>query len=168
VGMIKLFDMIGTEETIAIAEPTGINYLKIWYNHLVARGIEVRLIDHKTLRIFRQNLGLPNKNDNADALAMAIYGITHQNRPRKFVIIRDEVTLKVRQLALRLQHLNRCQSPLINRCRQYLAYEFPEAANIRSIRQEFNDEPPLLWGWLAGERKSKRYDLLFKKSIGAN
>jgi hypothetical protein len=165
-GIVDLFDLIGTEETIAIAEPTGTNYLKIWFNHLVKRGVEVRLVDHKTLRIFRQNLGLPNKNDNADALALAIYGITHQNKKRKFVMIRDDITLRLRQLALRLQHLNRCQSPLINRCRQYLAYEFPEAALIRSVRKEFHEEPPLLWGWLAGERKSKRYDLLFKKTIG--
>ncbi|MEH2243395.1 MAG: hypothetical protein V7K85_11815 [Nostoc sp.] len=70
--------------------------------------------------------------------------------------IRSSVIVKIRELVLRLAHLNRVQSPIINRARQDLAWQFPEVALVRSRRSE-SGEVPLLWGWLAGERKSSRY-----------
>ena len=63
-----------------------------------------------------------------------------------------------------LAHLNRVQSPIINRARQDLAWQFPEAALIRSLR--CGEKVPLLWGWLCGERQSGKYDSMIEKSIG--
>jgi len=56
------------------------------------------------------------------------------------------------------------QSPIINRARQDLAWQFPEAALVRSVRS--GEKVPLFWGWLCGQRPSVRYDLMLEQSIG--
>lgn len=73
--------------------------------------------------------------------------------------IRDPIVSQIRDMVLRLGHLNRVQSPIINRMRQDLAWQFPEAA-MTSLNA------PLFWGWLAGERKSVRYDKKLINSSG--
>ncbi|PHJ58665.1 IS110 family transposase [Nostoc linckia] len=148
------------------AEPTGNNYSKLWGTHLARAGVEVRLIGHKELKNYRDShLGLPDKDDDADALALACYYFDYHTEPRRFVQIRDQTIVKIRELVLRLAHLNRVQSPIINRARQDLAWQFPEVAHVRSLRGE-SGEVPLLWGWLAGERKSTRYDRLYAQTAG--
>ena len=89
---------------------------------------------------------------------LACYYMEHQKSDRRFVRIRDPIISQIRDIALRLQHLNRVQSPIINRIRQDLAWQFPEVA-MTSLNA------PLFWGWLAGERKSVRYD---KKLINSS
>jgi hypothetical protein len=126
----------------------------------------VRLVGHKELRSFREHhLGLPDKDDDADALALAIYGWDYISTPGRFVQSRDRTIVHIRRLVLRLAHLNRVQSPIINRARQDLAWQFPEAALVRSVR--LGEKVPLLWGWLCGERQSVKYDLLLERSIGS-
>lgn len=167
-GINELIALIGSENvanTIAIMEPTGVNYQMLWGTQLVRAGVEVRLVGHKELRSFREHhLGLPDKDDDADALALAIYGWDYQDTPRRFVQTRDRTIVQIRRLVLRLAHLNRVQSPIINRARQDLAWQFPEAALIKSLRS--GEKVPLLWGWLCGERQSAKYDLLLERSIG--
>ncbi|MEG4275175.1 MULTISPECIES: IS110 family transposase [unclassified Microcoleus] len=167
-GISELLALIGSknlENTIAIMEPTGINYQILWGTQLARAGVEVRLVGHKELRSFREHhLGLPDKDDDADALALAIYGWDYQDAPRRFVQMRDRTIVQIRRLVLRLAHLNRVQSPIINRARQDLAWQFPEAALIKSLRS--GEKVPLLWGWLCCERQSVKYDLLLERSIG--
>jgi transposase len=146
-GLFELLQMIGgdRENTIAIMEPTGVNYSRLWGTHLARAGVEVRLVGHKELRSFREHhLGLPDKDDEADALALAIYGWDYLEVPRRFVQVRSHTITEIRRLVLRLAHLNRVQSPIINRARQDLAWQFPEAALIRSLR--YGEKVPLLWG----------------------
>ena len=150
----------------SLLEPTGNNYSKLWGTHLARAGVEVRLVGHKELRNYRANhLALPDKDDDADALALACYYFDYHKEPRRFVQIRDLRIVKIRELVLRLAHLNRVQSPIINRARQDLAWQFPEVALVKSRRGE-SGEVPLLWGWLAGERKSTRYERLYSQSVG--
>lgn len=168
-GINELLALIGSEldreNTIAIMEPTGVNYQILWGTQLARAGVEVRLVGHKELRSFREHhLGLPDKDDDADALALAIYGWDYINTPRRFVQTRDRTIVQIRRLTLRLAHLNRVQSPIINRARQDLAWQFPEAALVRSVRS--GEKVPLLWGWLCGQRLSAKYDLLLERSIG--
>ena len=164
-GICGLLDLIGDGEAIAIMEPTGINYQKLWGTQLARAGVEVRLVGHAELRSFRHHhLGLPDKDDDADALALALYGWEYLDLPRRFLQIREGAIVKIREFALRLAHLNRVQSPIINRARQDLAWQFPEVALIRSVR--YGERVPLLWGWLSGERPSKKYDRLYAESIG--
>ncbi|MBW4569194.1 MAG: hypothetical protein KME31_14595 [Tolypothrix carrinoi HA7290-LM1] len=59
----------------------------------------------------------------------------------------------------------RVQSPIINRLRQDLAWQLREIAHVNSLRS-IDGDVPLLWGWLCGERESKRYDALRDRSIG--
>ncbi len=42
--------------------------------------------------------------------------------------------VEIRRLVLSLSHLNPVESPIINRARQDLASQFPEAALVRSVR----------------------------------
>ena len=151
---------------IAIMEPTGVNYSRLWGTHLARAKVEVRLVGHKELRSYRSShLNLPDKDDNADALALACYYFDYFESPRRFVQIRDFTTTRIRELVLRLAHLNRVQNPIINRLRQDLAWQLPEVAHIKSVRSA-NGDVPLLWGWLCGDGTSKRYDALRDRSVG--
>ena len=166
-GICGLLALIGddTGNTIAVMEPTGVNYQILWGTQLARAGVEVRLVGHKELRSFREHhLGLPDKDDDADALALAIYGWDYSEVPRRFVQVRDRTIVQIRRIVLRLAHLNRVQSRIINRARQDLAWQFPEAAFVRSLRS--GEKVPLLWGWLCAQRQSVRYDLMLEKSIG--
>lgn len=168
-GISELLALIGSESdrqnTIAVMEPTGVNYQILWGTQLARAGVEVRLVGHKELRSFREHhLGLPDKDDDADALALAIYGWDYLEIPRRFVQVRSHTIVEIRRLVLRLSHLNRVQSPVINRARQDLAWQFPEAALVRSVRS--GEKVPLLWGWLCGQRQSVKYDLILERSIG--
>ena len=63
-------ELLKLEPDIAVFEPTGVNYSKLWGTHLARAGIEVRLVGHTQLRSYRKNtLELPEKDDPADALA---------------------------------------------------------------------------------------------------
>jgi transposase len=158
--------LLSLKPDIAVMEPTGVNYAKLWGTHLARAGIEVRLVGHKELRNYRaHHLGLPDKDDDADALALACYLFDYQQDRRRFVQIREPIITRIRELVLRLAHLNRVQSPIINRIRQDLAWQFPEVALIKSKRWG-NEQVPLLWGWLAGERSSTKYDALYAATSG--
>lgn len=164
-GILGLLFLVGNQETVAILEPTGVNYSKLWGTQLARAGVEVRLVGHKELRSFREHhLQLPDKDDDADALALAIYGWEYLDSPRRFLQIREEAIVKIRQLTLRLAHLNRVQSPIINRVRQDLAWQFPEVALVKSKRR--GGDVPLLWGWLAEQRSSAKYDRMYEQTVG--
>ncbi|MGB6297003.1 MAG: transposase [Rivularia sp. (in: cyanobacteria)] len=150
---------------VALIEPTGTNYSKLWVNVLTQNGVTVKLVGHKELRKYREShLGLPDKDDNADALALACYFFDYP-LPSRYLTIRDQNISRLRELVLRLNHLNRVQNPIINRLRQDLVWQFPEIAFVQSPRSRSGDVP-LLWGWLAEEKKSKKYDSLYLDSIG--
>lgn len=157
--------VLGLQPDIAVLEPTGTNYSKIWTTVLARSGVEVRLVGHKELRRYREShLGLPDKDDDADALALACYVFDYES-PLRYVQVRDTTTAQIRESILRLNHLNRVQNPIINRLRQDLAWQFPEVAMTKSKRGR-NGEVPLLYGWLCTQRKSKRYDRLYLDSVG--
>lgn len=158
--------MLELKPDVAAMEPTGVNYARLWGTHLARAGVEIRLIGHKQLKTYREHLGFTDKDDEIDALALACYFFDYLDEPYRFVQIRDFTITRMRELVLRLAHLNRVQSPIINRLRQDLAWQFPEVASVRSLYTA-NDQVPLLWGWLAGERLSSRYDRLLTETVGS-
>jgi len=161
-GIKKLLEL---KPDIAVMEPTGVNYAKLWGTHLARAGVKVLLVGHTQLRFYREShLELPDKDDDADALALACYAFDYLDNPKRFNQERDYTIVRIRELVLRLAHLNRVQSPIVNRLRQDLAWQFPEVALVRSVRT--SDNVPLLWGWLAGERDSKKYDNLYALTVG--
>jgi len=163
-GIKRLLDL---KPDVALMEPTGVNYQRLWGVQLAKVGVEVRLVSNNKLPSYRKTLDLPDKDDDADALALACYYFDYQHLPRRFLQVRDSVTVRVRELCLRLCHYNRVQSPIINRLRQDLAWQFPEVMNVRSILGADDNLPPLLWGWIAGERNSAKYDRLYDLSVGS-
>jgi hypothetical protein len=163
-GIKRLLDL---KPDVALMEPTGVNYQRLWGTKLARAGVEVRLVSNNKLPAYRKTLDLPDKDDDADALALACYFFDYQHLPRRFLQVRDAVTVRVRECCLRLAHYNRVQSPIINRLRQDLAWQFPEVMNVRSILGADDNLPPLLWGWIAGERSSAKYDRLYDLSVGS-
>jgi len=162
-GVRALLDL---KPDIAILEPTGVNYSKIWMDHLSRAGVEVKLVGHRELRNYRAyHLDLPDKDDDADALALACYGFDYGGEKLRFIRTRHPTTTRIRELILRLNHLNRVQSPIINRARQDLAWQFPEISQVSSVRSP-NKDTPLMWGWLAGLRKSNHYDKKYQNTCG--
>lgn len=151
--------LLALKPDVAVMEPTGVNYMKLWAAKLQENGVKVVLVGHKQLRSYRENLGLPDKDDPADALALACYYQQHQNSESRFVRTRDPVIAKIRDIVLRLYHLNRVQSPIVNRIRQDLAWQFPESAYIGL-------DATLFWGWLAEETKAVKYDATYAATVG--
>ncbi len=146
-------------DAIAI-EPTGVNYTRLWVRKMSEAGVKVALIGHSQLRSYRKNLQLPDKDDPADALALGWYFAEHHTKPELFVRVRDETTARLRETALRLQHLVRLQSPMVNKLHQDLAYAMPEFANVGT-------NAPLFWRWVAGSANSLKYDCEAALSIGS-
>ena len=46
----RIRELLKLEPDIAVFEPTGVNYSKLWGTHLARAGIEVRLVGHTQLR----------------------------------------------------------------------------------------------------------------------
>lgn len=161
VGIQALLEL---KPDVAVMEPSGVHYSKLWAKVLELEGIEVRWLGHLQLRSYRQSLRLPSKNDKADAIALACYCWQHLEQSEYFLQFSPEPVAKLREIYLQLHHLNRVQNPIINRLRQSLAYEFPETAQIRSLRRTHVDIPPL-WGWLAQIRLSSYYERMYAKSV---
>ncbi|MBD2204960.1 transposase [Calothrix sp. FACHB-1219] len=157
--------MLALNADIAIIEPTGTNYSLIWAEHLRRAGVDVLSVGHKELRNYRANhLALPDKDDDADSLALACYWFDYCGDTTRFVDNRCGIIRHIRRLILRLSHLNRVQSPIVNRLRQDLAWQFPEIALSQSKPGKCGVSP--LWAWLAGEAVSLRYDAMLANSIG--
>jgi Transposase len=164
-SQIGVRSLLELNADIAVLEPTGVNYSKLWVQHLIRAGIKVCLVGHTQLRYYRANhLELPDKDDQADALALACYGFDYLDAPHRFVNIRDNQSASIREIVLRLAHLNRLQSPIINRLRQDLAWQFPEVANMGFVLA--NGKTPVVVEWLAQNRESAKYDNLYNSSVG--
>lgn len=124
-------------------------------------------VGHIELRRYRGGKNLPNKSDEADALAMAAYAVDQENylesgelNPRQFLMHRPVPINQLRELVQQLEHLNRVQSPIINYTRQSLAWQFPEKALSKTESTKSGNVPPL-WGWLA-QRESQVHPPSYK------
>lgn len=149
------------QPAIAILEPTGVAYSRVWRERLESAGVIVHQVDHAKLRAYRKGLGLPDKDDQADSLALACYYLDPLKRNRfNYVRPREPVIHEMRSLVLRLQHLDRLKNVIVNRLKQDLAIDFPEQQS-----KDCNNAP-IFWRWLAGKAKSLKYDALLDDSIG--
>ncbi|HLO88726.1 MAG TPA: transposase, partial [Nostocaceae cyanobacterium] len=144
-----------TNPSIAIIEPTGNHYSRLWASIIKSLGINILWVGHVELRRYRGGKNLPNKSDSADALAMAAYAHDEDHKTedgelnlKYFLMHRPESIDRIRELCQQLEHLNRVQSPIINHARQLLAWQFPEVAHSKSESSAPGRVPPL-WGWLA-------------------
>lgn len=162
-------ELLAMKPDVAILEPTGVHYSRLWADVLIKAGVDVRWIGHAQLKYERLTLRMPNKNDAADACVMAYYGHKHLNEPEYFLRFEIHGTAAtVRMLGLQLAHLNKCSTMVINRLRQNLAHEWPEMAGYSTKTKD--EKVPSLWRYIAGETISKatetRYKRLLSKSCG--
>ncbi|MCT7952839.1 transposase [Ancylothrix sp. C2] len=169
-GLSGLLDFIGDGDIVVSLEPTGMNYARVWIEQLGKR-YEVRMINHKDLKSHRKMLRFEDKNDDTDAFCLAHYCSFYDNHKYRFVGFRDGIIAVLKGMINRLEHLNRVQSPIVNRLRQDLAWQFPEVA-LKQVRRsdskkENADLSPPLWAWIAEEKIVPRYDRLYEKTIGA-
>ncbi|MDZ8052957.1 MAG: transposase [Aulosira sp. ZfuVER01] len=144
-----------SQANVAIMEPTGNHYSRLWAKIIDSLGIKILWVGHIELRRYRGGKNLPNKSDAADALAMAAYPLDVEHHTedgelntRYFLMHRSEPIDRLRELCQQLEHLNRVQSPIVNYARQVLAWQFPEVAHVKSKSTKLGNVPPL-WGWLA-------------------
>lgn len=134
-----------------------------------SHGIKILWVGHSEVAAFRKSKKLPDKNDAADALALAAYALGFWNYPEGFLGYEHEsFIIPMRECCLQLQNLNRIQSPVINRLRQQLAREFPEAALKHSRRASDGQVP--LWSFIAGRKRQSKlnrcyYEKLYEISI---
>lgn len=149
----------------AILEPTGTNYSRLWQVRLEQAGIQVYLVGHCELSSYRKSQGLPDKDDEADSLALANYYFDFHNNPKQFVAIRQPVVFRLRSFVLSLEHYAHLRNAIINRIKQELSWQFPEVSSY-SVKRKFLQQSPLLWRWLAGISSSSRYDRLYQNSCG--
>lgn len=140
---------------VAILEPTGNHYSRLWASILDSLKVKVLWVGHIELRRYRGGKNLPNKSDSADALAMAAYPLDVEHHTeggelnlKYFLMHRPDLIDYLRESCQQLEHLNRVQSPIINYARQMLAWQFPEVALAKSTTTLSGFVPPL-WGWLA-------------------
>jgi hypothetical protein len=157
------------DRVVAICEPTGMNYARLWMNKLSDWGCEVRMISNSKLPNYRAELmGKEGKSgaktDDIDAFAIACWYFDKSET--SYLKIRDPLISQIKSICLRVEHLNPVQNPITNRMRQELAWQCPEVALVKSAKLQ-DDLPPLLWGWLAGLRKSKKYDHILEATIGS-
>jgi hypothetical protein len=157
------------DKVVAICEPTGMNYARLWMNKLSDWGVEVRMISNSKLPNYRAELmGKEGKSgaktDDIDAFAIACW---YFDKPEtSYLKIRDPLVSQIKRICLRLEHLNRFPTPIVNRMRQELGWQCPEVALVKSAKLQ-DDLAPLLWGWLARLRKSKKYDRVLTTTIGS-
>lgn len=151
----------------AVLEPTGINYSRLWANWLIEASIPLLWVGHAQLKSHRIELKLPNKNDAADAFALAHFAFVHLNDPDYFLSFEiNGLGATVRMLGLQLQHLNRVSSPIVNRFRQNLAHEWPEVMNRKLSKTAANNGPALL-RFVCGLEISKRSQTILNKSLNS-
>ncbi|MGD1712857.1 hypothetical protein [Dapis sp. BLCC M172] len=137
-----------------VLEPTGIHYAKVWAIVAEYVGVEVKWVGHQESVFTRRSERLPNKNDQADALALAAYTWNHWEQSECFLDFQPNPIAEIRNLYYQINSLLRIQSPLINRTRQQLAEEFPEAANADSENSKIDGLKPL-FVWLADYPRTK-------------
>jgi hypothetical protein len=161
-GIAALLDL--KPDAVAM-EPTGVHYAKLLWHVCETKGIPIYWVGHQQSSNLRKSYGLPDKNDLADAFAIACYGLLYSDHPSYFVDFPPEVR-RIKELYLQLKTLARFQSPMISRLKQQLVYEFPEAAAVDIKTYKGRRALPL---WLCGRQRGKRrtsyWDKRYRDSI---
>lgn len=150
----QIDELLSLDFDVAVLEPTGGHYSKLWAERIKQSGREVRWVGHREVKGYRESWRLPDKTDKTDAVALACYGLERWNMPGMFLDSRCEVAVTLREKYLQVQFFNRATTPLINRLRQQLEWECPELAD-RSAHRNWLAKPSGLWRAIAGNPTPK-------------
>ncbi|MEG4630945.1 hypothetical protein QUB56_15270 [Microcoleus sp. AR_TQ3_B6] len=81
--------LLNLDPHVAVIRPTRSNHQRSWVIQLARAGVEVRLVGNKLPSYCRNTLGLSNKDDKANALALACYYFDYQHLPQQFLMVRE-------------------------------------------------------------------------------
>jgi hypothetical protein len=114
-------------EAVAM-EPTGMRYNALLADVCQIQGIKIFWIGHAQCKNARLEMKLPDKNDLADAFALACYAAQYQNYPKYFLEFCVGPISELKDFYLKAKSVSRFQTAAMNRLKIQLAYEFPEAS----------------------------------------
>lgn len=161
-GIRALLDL--KPDAIAM-EPTGVHYSRLLWHVCEREGIPIYWVGHQQASNQRKSYGLPDKNDIADAFAIACYAYLYKDHPSYFIEFPHEIR-RIKELYLQLKTIARFQSPVISRLKQQLAFEWPE--KVETDLSAYKGRRSLIL-WLCGrkrsDRKSNYWDNEHAKSI---
>lgn len=156
-----------------VMEPSGVwysSFLRLW---AASKNIPIYWVGHADLSSQRASYGFQNKRDDEDAFSLALTYfdrrfIDRQGRKR-FLTFQPGIVMRLRELFLELEQIDKVKTALINQVRQRLCKELPEVAERRSqINPKLGFSP--LWGYLAGiysyTRIAGTHDQSVARSIG--
>ena len=143
--------LLALKPDVIALEPTGMHYSWLVAHICQRENIEVLWVGHQQAVSYRRQNNLPDKNDLADAMAIVCYAHIYYGKQSYFINFDPGKIARMRELFLQTKSLARFQNPFINRGRQQLAREFPEAIDVKSKRQSDGRRP--LWCFLANRER---------------
>ncbi|MEG3436523.1 transposase [Pannus brasiliensis CCIBt3594] len=144
--------LLALEPDAIAMEPTGVHYSRLLWHICEAKGIPIYWVGHQQASNQRKSYGLPDKNDIADAFAIACYAHLYKDHPSYFLEFPHEIR-RIRELYLQLKTIARLQSPALSRLKQQLAFEWPE--KVGADLSPYNGRRSLIL-WLCGRKRSGR------------
>ncbi len=99
-------------------EPTGMHYSWLVAHIAEREKVEVLWVGHTQAVSYRRQNNLPDKNDLAEAMAIACYAHIYYGKQNYFISFNPTPIARMRELFLQLKSLARFQNPLLNRARQ--------------------------------------------------
>ncbi|MDJ0517702.1 MAG: transposase [Trichodesmium sp. MO_231.B1] len=164
----KFVEFIDGSDCLAL-EPTGKNYSELWATIAEAHGVSVRWVGHPEVKYLRKSERLPDKNDQADALALATYAIKNWEKDTAFLQFEPGAIAQINEIYLDIKGLKANNTATINRVKAKLTSSFPEVASLRSNPGVDGLSP--LFSWVAErerytDRGKKKYDRLYQDSVG--
>ena len=153
-----------------VLEPTGHWYSHFWVTVAKANNIDVYWIGHCDLDAQRKSYGFTNKRDEEDALCLAASyfdsRFIDEQGSKRFLnyYYSNEIIVRIRELFLEKEQLQKLRSGLIAQLRQRLAVEFPEAVKHKMVISPIRGFTPII-GWLADIHLDNRYENKYKLSV---
>ncbi len=154
-----------------VLEPTGHWYAHFWVTVAKQNNIEVFWISHTDLDKLRGSYGFTNKRDSEDALTLAASYFDDRfvddlgnKRYLSYYYSNSATIVKVRELFLAKEQLQKLRSNLISQLKQRLAFEYPEIVRHQFIISPHLGYTPII-GWLAERHNSSRIENKYRGSI---
>ncbi|EAZ89274.1 hypothetical protein [Crocosphaera chwakensis] len=134
---------------------------------MLEAGKEVRLISNRDLTSYRKLCRWDYKDDYHDAAALAYCGWLNINNPSAFLSLKTPEINATYQLFLEHERINRELKPIVNRARNLLHTEFPEA---KKSKTESSDKVDGIWLFISNKPQHpgwrKRWLRIVTNSIG--
>ena len=154
-----------------VLEPTGHWYAHFWVTVAKQNNIEIFWISHTDLDKLRGSYGFTNKRDSEDALCLAasyfddrFVDETGNKRYLSYYYAQSEMIVRLRELFLAKEQLQKLRSNLISQLRQRLAFEYPEIVKSNFVISPHLGYTPII-GWLAGSHSSTRIENKYRASV---